>query len=178
MDGVARALVVAGSDKRGTIFGLYELSRQIGVSPWHYWADVPVPARADLYVPPVRYVTEPEVKYRGIFINDEAPALDGWVNSTFGGFNHEFYEHVFELLLRNRANYLWPAMWDNAFNADDPENSVLADEYGIIMGTSHHEPLTRAQKEWTRLCESPEGCGGGEWNFDENTETLRQFFDR
>jgi hypothetical protein len=149
--GVERALVIAGSDKRGTIYAVYDLSEQIGVSPWYWWADVPVPPRAQLFVRPGRYVqNEPAVKYRGIFINDEAPALTGWVQEKFGGYNHQFYTKVFELLLRMRANYLWPAMWGSAFGDDDPLNPKLADEYGVVMGTSHHEPMLRAQQEWKR----------------------------
>lgn len=168
--GVERALVIAGSDKRGTIFALYSLSEQIGVSPWYWWADVP-PARHDaLYVQPIRVVwPEPAVKYRGIFLNDEAPALTGWAKEKFGGLNHDFYSHVFELLLRLRANYLWPAMWNNAFNEDDPLNPKLADEYGIVMGTSHHEPMLRAQQEWKRH-------GKGPWNYEQNAENLRAFW--
>ena len=122
--GIARALVIAGSDKRGTIFGVYDLSEQIGVSPWYWWADVPVRHQPQLFVRAGRHVRgEPAVRYRGIFINDEAPALSGWAREKFGGFNHQFYDKVFELLLRLKANYLWPAMWGNAFNDDDPLQS-------------------------------------------------------
>ena len=107
--GVERALVIAGSDRRGTIFGVYDVSEQIGVSPWYWWADVPVRHRDQLFVRSGRYVRrEPAVRYRGFFINDEAPALSGWVHEKFGGFNHQFYGHVFELLLRLRANFLGP----------------------------------------------------------------------
>ena len=149
MPGVRRALVIAGADKRGTIYGIYDLSEQIGVSPWYWWADVQVPHADALYVEPGRYVQPvPAVKYRGIFFNDEAPALSGWAKEKFGGMNHEFYTKVFELLLRLKANFLWPAMWNNAFAADDPLNAKLADEYGIVMGTSHEEPMMRAEKEW------------------------------
>ena len=109
------------------------------------------------------------MKYRGIFINDEAPALSGWTREKFGGFNHQFYEKVFELILRMKGNYLWPAMWGNAFNDDDKLNPRLADEYGIVMGTSHHEPMMRAQQEWKRY-------GKGEWNYDHNDSTLREFW--
>jgi hypothetical protein len=110
LPGVRQALVIAGSDKRGTIYGIYGLSEQIGVSPWYWWADVPVEHKDALYVDAGRWVEgEPAVKYRGIFLNDEAPALTGWVNEKYGGYNHEFYTKVFELLLRLRANFLWPA---------------------------------------------------------------------
>ena len=170
MPGVRQALVIAGSDKRGTIYGIYDLSAQIGVSPWYWWADVPVAHRASLYVLPSRHTDgEPAVKYRGIFLNDEAPALTGWAKEKFGGLHHQFYEHVFELILRLKGNYLWPAMWGNAFNADDTLNPVLADEYGVVMGTSHHEPMLRAQQEWKRF-------GHGEWNYEHNDSTLRAFW--
>jgi hypothetical protein len=168
--GVRRALVIAGSDKRGTIYGVYDLSARIGVSPWYWWADVPVEHRAELFILPGRHLSgEPAVKYRGIFLNDEAPALSGWAREKFGGFNHQFYEKVFELILRLKGNYLWPAMWGNAFNDDDKLNPQLADEYGIVMGTSHHEPMLRAQQEWRRF-------GKGEWNYDHNDLTLREFW--
>jgi hypothetical protein len=170
--GISFALIIAGSDKRGTIYGIYDLSEQIGVSPWYFWADVPVAHHDSLFVKPDRYVEpEPAVKYRGIFLNDEAPALSGWVHATYGNYNHQFYEKVFELLLRLKANYLWPAMWNNAFSDDDPLNAQLADEYGIVMGTSHHEPMLRAQKEWTRH-------GTGPWDYSRNDEVLRAFWEQ
>jgi hypothetical protein len=170
MPGVARALVIAGSDKRGTIFGIYTMSEQIGVSPWYWWADVPVRHRERLYVVPGRWVEGgPAVKYRGIFLNDEAPSLTGWAKKRYGGYNHLFYTTVFELLLRLRANALWPAMWSSAFNEDDPENARLADEYGIVMSTSHHEPMLRAQQEWKRH-------GKGPWDYEANGAELRDFW--
>jgi hypothetical protein len=168
--GVERALVIAGSDKRGTIYGAYDLSEQIGVSPWYWWADVPVKPHDQIFIRKGRYVQgEPAVKYRGIFLNDEAPALTGWVKEKFGDYNHQFYEKVFELLLRLKANYLWPAMWNSAFNEDDPLNPKLADEFGIVMGTSHHEPMLRAQQEWKRH-------GQGAWDYTTNAEVLRTFW--
>lgn len=174
LPGVERALVIAGSDKRGTIYGIYELSEQLGVSPWYWWADVPPQKRSEAYIRPGRYASgEPVVRYRGIFLNDEAPCLTGWAKEKFGGLNSQFYTKVFELLLRLRANYLWPAMWDNAFNEDDPLNPRLADEYGIVMGTSHHEPMMRAHKEWTSRREQ---YGNGKWNYATNTEALQRFF--
>ena len=151
LPGVSQALIIAGSDKRGTIYGIYDLAARIGVSPWYWWADVPVRHERNLFVRRGRYAQgEPAVKYRGIFINDEAPAFSGWTREKFGGVNHAVYEKVFELILRLKGNYLWPAMWGNAFADDDSLNAPLADEYGIVMGTSHHEPLTRAQQEWRR----------------------------
>jgi hypothetical protein len=168
--GVERALVIAGSDKRGTIYGIYDVSAQIGVSPWYWWADVPVAHQKSIFIlPGVRVDSGSAVKYRGIFLNDEAPALTGWAKEKFGGYNHTFYVHVFELLLRLKANTLWPAMWNSAFNDDDPLNPKLADEYGIVMGTSHHEPLMRAQKEWGRH-------GKGPWNYATNGSELRDYW--
>ena len=170
IDGVDAALVIAGSDKRGTIYGVYELSSQIGVSPWYYWADVPVINQKNLYVKPGTYTEgEPAVQYRGIFLNDEAPALSGWSKATFGGFNHQFYEKVFELILRLKGNFLWPAMWGSAFYDDDPLNGPLADEYGIVMGTSHHEPMVLAQQDWKRR-------GEGAWDYTKNGEVLCKFW--
>jgi len=170
LPGVSNALVIAGSDRRGTIYGIYDLSEQIGVSPWYWWADVPVRHQDVLTVKPGIYTEgPPAVKYRGIFLNDEAPALTGWVKEKYGNYNHEFYEKVFELLLRLKGNYLWPAMWNNAFNEDDPLNPKLADEYGIVMGTSHHEPMMRAQQEWKRH-------GSGPWDYSRNGAVLREFW--
>lgn len=167
---VDRALIIAGSDKRGTIFGMYDLAARIGVSPWHYWADVPVKKRSEVYVLPGRHTLgEPAVKYRGIFINDENPALLGWVNKTFDGFNHQFYEKVFELILRMKGNFLWPAMWGKAFYDDDSLNAPLADEYGVVISTSHHEPMMRAHVEWQRY-------GSGPWNYEKNEAKLREFW--
>jgi hypothetical protein len=168
--GVDDALIIAGSDKRGTIYGVYDVSSQIGVSPWYWWADVPPKKKKELFVMPGRHTDgEPAVKYRGIFINDEAPAFSGWAKEKFGGVNHLVYEKMFELILRLKGNYLWPAMWGNAFNDDDKLNPVLADEYGIVMGTSHHEPMDRAQQEWKRY-------GSGAWNYETNKPALQDFW--
>jgi hypothetical protein len=177
--GVPSALVIAGSDKRGAIFGIYDLSQAIGVSPWCFWADVPPLHHDSLFITAGTHGQgEPSVKYRGIFINDEAPDLTNWVRDTYGtvpnlpnvaNYNHEFYAHVFELLLRLKANYLWPAMWNNAFNEDDPDNARLADEYGIVMGTSHQEPMLRAQKEWDRRHRQS-------WNYYTDADTLQAFW--
>ncbi|MFD3002355.1 glycosyl hydrolase 115 family protein [Pontibacter toksunensis] len=169
--GVKQALVIVGSDRRGAAYGVFTLSEKMGVSPWYWWADVPVKKNDKIYLQKGRYVSDsPSIKYRGIFINDEAPALTNWAKEKFGGFNHVFYEKVFELLLRNKANYLWPAMWlPNAFSADDPENPRLADEYGIVISTSHHEPMMRAHHEWTRF-------NGGAWNYETNKEKLQEFW--
>ncbi|WP_062059771.1 glycosyl hydrolase 115 family protein [Cellvibrio sp. OA-2007] len=167
---VQRALVIVGANKRGTMYGIYSLSEQIGVSPWYWWADVPVKKQTALYIDKNVHVSEiPKVKYRGIFLNDEAPALTNWVTEKYGNYNHQFYENVFELLLRLKANFLWPAMWNNAFADDDPQNMILADEYGIVMSTSHHEPMMRADKEWNRY-------GKGPWEYSKNPENLYNFW--
>ncbi|MBS1566934.1 MAG: glycosyl hydrolase 115 family protein, partial [Bacteroidetes bacterium] len=170
LPGMDAALVIAGSDRRGAAYGVFELSRRMGISPWYWWADVPVKKRKSVYIKNGVYrFASPGVKYRGIFINDEAPAFSGWTKEKFGGVNHQVYEKIFELLLRLKANYLWPAMWGNAFNDDDTLNPVLADKWGIVMGTSHHEPMLRAQQEWKRY-------GHGEWNYSSNADTLRAFW--
>jgi hypothetical protein len=170
--GIGSALVITGGNKRGVAYGTLELSRQAGVSPWYWWADVPVKKKTSLYIAPgTRLSDAPKVKYRGIFINDEAPAFSGWTKEKFGGVNHLVYEKIFELLLRLRGNYLWPAMWGNAFNDDDTLNPVLADQYGIVMGTSHHEPMLRAQQEWKRY-------GKGKWDYDSNEVVLKEFWNK
>ncbi len=168
--GIERALIIAGSDKRGTIFGIFELSKQMGVSPWYWWADVPVETQSNVYVKAQRFTLgEPAVKYRGIFLNDEEPALGRWAVEKFGGFNSQFYEKLFELVLRMKSNFVWPAMWWGAFNSNDPKNTQLADDMGIVMGTSHHEPMNRAHAEWKPF-------GGKEWNYEKNPEQLRKFW--
>jgi hypothetical protein len=182
--GVESALVICGSDKRGTIYGIYDLSEQIGVSPWYYWADVPATHHDQLFVKAGKFVQgPPSVKYRGIFLNDEAPDLSNWIHEKYGNapglpgvanYGRGFYTNLFELMLRIRANYLWPAMWNNAFNEDDTNNPALADEYGIVMGTSHQEPMMRAQKEWDR---GP-GRKYGNWNYNNTNQqpVLQQFW--
>ena len=168
--GINKALIISGSDRRGTAFGVFELSRQMGVSPWYWWADVPVKKKKEIYFKNGIFIYgPPSVKYRGIFINDEAPAFSGWTKEKFGGVNHLVYEKVFELMLRMKANYLWPAMWGNAFNDDDSLNPILAEKYGIVMGTTHHEPMLRAQQEWKRY-------GHGQWNYDSNEIVLKAFW--
>jgi hypothetical protein len=169
LPGVARALVIAGADRRGAIFGAYDLSERIGVSPWTWWADVPVRVQKDLAVSAGRRVQKPVVKYRGIFINDEEPALAGWARTSFGGVNSKMYEKVFELTLRLRGNYLWPAMWGKSIFEDDPLSAQRADDYGVILGTSHHEPMMRAQKDWSRQ-------GGGAWDYTTNRPALQAFW--
>jgi hypothetical protein len=183
-----QALVIMGSDKRGTIYGIYDLSESIGVSPWYYWADVPAWHHAELYVKSGNFVQgPPAVKYRGIFLNDEAPDLSNWIAMNYGSvpkgtnppvppgvpsYNHAFYTNLFELILRLKGNYLWPAMWNNAFNEDDTNNPLLADEYGVVMGTSHQEPMLRAQQEWDRRYLKTLGT----WNYAREPDVLQDFW--
>ncbi|KAI8156413.1 hypothetical protein K4K49_002633 [Colletotrichum sp. SAR 10_70] len=176
--GCRKALVIAGSDKRGAIFGSYTLSEQIGVSPWYFWADVPPKQHEEIYaLPEPTHNGEPSVRFRGIFINDEAPALTGWARDNFGGYNSEFYKNVFELLLRLKANFMWPAMWPGypnpgaSFFTDDSENAKVANDYGIAVSTSHHEPMQRATNEW--FADNPDGS----WNWLTNKEKITEFFD-
>lgn len=174
MAGVDEALVIAGSDRRGAIYGIYELSEQIGVSPWYDWADVPVERQKNLSILRGTYTAgEPAVKYRGIFLNDEAPCLTGWVKHTYGTNygDHRFYARVFELILRLRGNYMWPAMWSWSFYADDPQNSKTANDMGIIMGTSHHEPMARNHQEWARKRKEY-----GVWDYATNQKVIDRFF--
>lgn len=174
LPGVEEALVIAGSDMRGTIYGIYELSELIGVSPWYDWADVPAVHRDSFAIRRGTYTAgEPAVRYRGIFLNDEGPCLMTWVKNKYGTDygDHRFYGRVFELLLRLRGNFLWPAMWNWEFYADDAENSRLASEMGVIIGTSHHEPMGRSHKEWVRNQDKY-----GPWNYNTNQKGLDVFF--
>lgn len=172
IDVVDGNLVIAGSDKRGTIYGIYDISERIGVSPWYWMADVPVRHQDELYYEGGTFIQpSPKVKYRGIFINDEWPSFGTWCNNNFGGVNAKAYYHIFELLLRLKANYFWPAMWATAFNEDDPDSPRLADEMGIVMGTSHHEPMMRSHQEYLHRKEQV-----GPWDYATNKERIDQFF--
>ncbi|XP_044716281.1 glycosyl hydrolase family protein [Hirsutella rhossiliensis] len=153
-EGYDNGLVIVGSDMRGAIFGTYSLSEQIGVSPWHWWADVPPKKHGSIYALPVAtFNGEPSVKYRGIFINDESPGMDSWAQEKFGPkFDSILYHYVFELLLRLKANFMWPAMWR-------------------VIGTSHHEPMQRAASEWTST--QPDGT----WDWDRNREKVTRYFE-
>ncbi|MFE1879886.1 glycosyl hydrolase 115 family protein [Streptomyces diastatochromogenes] len=188
MPGVERAFVIAGSDPRGTIFGAYDVSYGIGVSPWYWWDDVPPVHRDEVWVRAGRFTQgTPAVKYRGIFVNDENPALGTWAPAHFGpgkaagypgGFNADFYARVFEVLLRLKGNYLWPAVWGRAFAEDDPENHRRASEYGVVMGTSHEAPMMRGIEEWNRHAAAgrdPYG-GTGEWSYRRNAEAIRAYW--
>ena len=166
-------LLILGSDKRGTIYGIYELSRQIGVSPWYWMADAPIQKHEQLFAKSGIYTDgEPKVKYRGIFINDEWPSFGTWCKNQFGGINSKAYARIFELMLRLKANYFWPAMWDSRFNEDDPLSPQLADDMGIVMGTSHHEPMMRAHKEYVYRKDSI-----GAWDYATNKANLDRFFE-
>lgn len=174
LPGVNKALVVVGSDRRGTAYGLFTLSEAIGVSPWYWWADVPVSKQRELNLKVERVVSkEPAVKYRGIFINDEDWGLLRWAKRTFekerGNIGPKTYAKVCELLLRLKANYLCPAMHEasTAFNKI-PENKLVADSFAIVMGSVHCEPLLfNNASEWDKKTM-------GEWNYVTNKKTLNR----
>ncbi|MEQ0558021.1 glycosyl hydrolase 115 family protein [Amycolatopsis sp. NEAU-NG30] len=181
---VDRALVIAGSDPRGTIYGVYDVSRRIGVSPWYWWDDVPARHHDALYVRPGRHTQgTPAVRYRGFFVNDENPQTGTWAPGVFGpgkasgfpqGLNHLYYEKIFEVMLRLKANYLWPAVWGRAFAEDDPDNHATATRYGVVMGTSHEAPMMRGIEEWNR---HPKAYGGtGEWSFVRNADAVKAYW--
>lgn len=173
--GVAKAYVIIGSDRRGVIYGLYELSEQFGVSPWYWWADVPIQKHSSIYALQCQH-GPPSVKYRGIFLNDEQPALQSWAqekftNGTGQPFNHLFYAKLFELLLRLRINYLWPAMWGGMFGVDDPLNQATAQYYGVVMGTSHQEPMMRSTpNEFNKFYPNQK------WDWYSNKQNITQYF--
>ena len=173
-------LVIAGSDKRGTIYGLLHLSEMLGVSPFVDWCGLmpPKQEKIELREDMACISKEPSVRYRGFFINDEWPAFGNWCNHNFGGFNAKAYDHVFELLLRLKGNYLWPAMWSARFADDGPDllNAELADEYGIIMGMSHHEPCLRQGEEYKYL-RGKNSVYGDAWNFRTNREGITKFWE-
>ncbi len=200
MPGVRRALVIAGSDQRGTIYGSYEVSKQAGVSPWYWWDDVPARHHDALYALPGRHTQgTPAVKYRGFFINDENPATGRWAPRFFGpgkapgfpnGLNSAYFSKVFEAMLRSKANYLWPAVWGRAFAEDDPQNHATAKRYGVVMGTSHEAPMMRGIEEWNRhavaavrdangnivkVGHDPYG-GTGEWSFRRNAPAIKAYW--
>lgn len=180
LEGIRSALVICGSDKRGTIYGLFHLSELLNVSPLVDWCDVMPDRLSEVsFDESVNMVSkEPSVKYRGFFINDEWPAFGNWTNKNFGGFNADMYEHVFELLLRFKGNYLWPAMWTSIFSDDGPglKNAELADEMGVVMGLSHHEPCLRHGEEYKYL-RGPESIYGDAWNFLTNEKGITRFWE-
>ena len=176
-------LVITGSDRRGTAFGVFDLSEKMGVSPWFWWADVPVRYREQIVVRNGRYQEgPPSVKYRGIFINDEDWGLHPWARNTYapedGYIGPETYKKVFELLLRLKANYIWPAMHDctKAFNAFE-ENKIIADEYAIVMGSSHCEQMLR-NNVWEWYPWSPsDGSSLGSWDWCTNSDQITEYWD-
>lgn len=176
------AIVIIGSEKRGVFYGLYHISKLCGVSPWVYWGDVHPAKQSQLVFTKeqLEYTSkEPSIRYRGFFMNDEWPSLGSWSRDHCGGFNEKMYEKVFELLLRLKANYLWPAMWSAVFSEDGESyplaNAELAHDYGIIMGTSHHEPLFRAGEEWKHI--NHRYGDNGLWDYWENTEAITRFWE-
>ena len=177
LPGVDSALVIAGSDRRGTAFGAFDLSETIGVSPWVWWADVAPTHRDTLFLSTgTRVQTSPSVKYRGIFINDEDWGLQPWAAKTFEPETKDIgpktYAKVCELLLRLKANYLWPAMHPStkAFNFY-PQNKIVADDYAIVMGSSHAEPMLRNNvDEWDKATR-------GEWDYDKNRDGVFKYWE-
>ena len=173
------ALVIVGSDKRGTIYGLYHLSEILGVSPLVNWNHVWPEKKAQIVLnDDCNMISkEPSVKYRGFFINDEWPAFGTWATEHFGGINAKCYEAVFELLLRLKGNYLWPAMWNSNFSLDGPglESAELADELGVVMSTSHHEPCMRAGAEYG-MFRGHDSKYGDAWSYLRNPEGITEFW--
>jgi len=181
-DEIDKAIVIVGSDKRGTIYGIYHISELIGVSPWIYFGDVVPKKKAELIFSENELnITskEPSVKYRGFFLNDEWPSLGSWVTGSFGDFNEEFYDKVFQLILRLKGNFMWPAMWSAVFSENGKgspiANAKLADEYGIVMGTSHHEPMFRAGEEWKKI--NQKYGTNPAWDFSTNAEAITKFWE-
>ena len=178
LPGVKRALVIAGSDRRGAAYALFTLSRQMGVSPWYWWADVPAVHHDAVFVTAVNQILpSPSVQYRGIFLNDEDWGLRPWAAKKMDpGLNNigpNTYTHIFELLLRLHANTLWPAMHPGslAFNAV-PENARLADRWAIVMGSSHSEALLRNNVgEWDEKRDGP-------WNYQKNSSAMDSYWDK
>ena len=173
-------IVIAGSDKRGTIYGLFHLSELLGVSPLVDWCNIKPVQKSEVEITSDNTMisNEPSVRFRGFFINDEWPAFGNWSGKNFGGVNAKCYEHVFELLLRLKGNYLWPAMWASRFSDDGPGllNAELADELGVVMGASHHEPCCRAGEEYKYL-RGPDSIYGDAWNFIKNEKGITKFWE-
>lgn len=195
-ENIEKALVIIGSDKRGTIYGIFHISEMIGVSPWVYYGDV-TPEHKDSLVFSADELSitskEPSVKYRGVFLNDESPCLTSWTDKAFGGRNYKFYETMFEVILRLKGNYLWPAMWGNEFSKDGLDgisdsdktalaSAELADKYGIVMGTSHHEPMCRAGNEWGQeyknylTAEDAEKGSADTWDYFNYGYAIKEFW--
>ena len=181
--GVAKALVVAGSDARGTAYGVFEISKLMGVSPWYWWADVVPEHKASLYVLDGTQVNgEPSVKYRGIFINDEDWGMQPWaakkMDTDIKDIGPNTYAHIFELLLRLKANFIWPAMHPctKAFYYYK-DNAMVADKYGIVVGTSHCEPMLRNNVfEWAENYKNEYGVAPNEWRYDVNKAQIAPYW--
>ena len=180
VEGMESALVIYGSDKLGTIYGLFHLSELLGVTAMVDWGDCQY-VKQDSFVLKEEdsFVSkEPSVKYRGFFINDEWPCCGNWATSHFGSFNAKMYDHIFEYLLRMKGNYLWPAMWAENFMLDGPdlESMKLADEYGIYIGMSHHEPCMRSGAEYSKV-RGPKSPYGDAWSYVTNKEGILRFWE-
>ena len=180
VEGIESALVIYGSDKLGTIYGLFHLSELLGVTAMVDWGDCQY-VKQDSFVLKEEdsFVSkEPSVKYRGFFINDEWPCCGNWATSHFGSFNAKMYDHIFEYLLRMKGNYLWPAMWAENFMLDGPdlESMKLADEYGIYIGMSHHEPCMRSGAEYSKV-RGPKSPYGDAWSYVTNKEGILKFWE-
>ena len=174
---IKEAILIIGSDKRGTIYGIFNLSELCGVSPLVFWGDAAPERRFNIELTFDDIISkEPSVKYRGFFINDEWPAFGKWCMEQYGGVNAKAYDMVFQLLLRLKGNYMWPAMWRSSFSEDGPdtENARLADEYGVIMGASHHEPMNRAGVEWQQQYSNY--GKDNTWSFVNNSKAITEFW--
>ncbi|MCL2189338.1 MAG: glycosyl hydrolase 115 family protein [Defluviitaleaceae bacterium] len=175
---ITQALFIIGSDKRGTMYGMFRVSEMCGVSPLVFWGDA-APVKKDALVLTFDgdiISKQPSVKYRGFFINDEWPAFGNWATKRYGDVNAKAYDKIFELVIRLKGNYFWPAMWNSSFSQDGPglANAELADEYGVIMGASHHEPMCRAGVEWQRQYKNY--GDDNTWSFITNADAITQFW--
>lgn len=179
LPGIDRALVIAGSDRRGTAFGVFGLSEAMGVSPWHWWGDVPTPHKSEIHVASGSHIQpSPGVKYRGIFLNDEDWGLQPWAANTFepetGNIGPRTYAKIFELLLRLHSNIIWPAMHEFPVQTTpfylDPRNPAVADDYAIVISTSHHEPMLRNSHEYDESELGP-------YNYWTNRDTIYEFWE-
>lgn len=178
LPGVSRALVIAGSDRRGTAFGVFALSESMGVSPWYWWGDVPVPHKSAVYIAGSHTQSSPGVKYRGIFLNDEDWGLQPWAAKTFetevGNIGPKTYATIYELLLRLHANVIWPAMHEFPVETTPfylvPQNKAMADDYAIVISTSHHEPMLRNSHEYDEAVL-------GAYNYWTNRTNIYNFWD-
>ena len=182
---IDKKLVIAGTETVATLHGMYHISEKIGVSPWVYWGDVmPKKQEEILFGEEICFSSkEPSVKFRGFFMNDEWPSLGNFVMNTFGDFNVKFYDQVFDLLLRLKGNYFWPAMWSASLCLDGSEedplaNVKLATDLGITIGNSHHEPLMRSSEEWDKVKTDTNNVGyGKDWNYYTNREGLYRYWE-